>query len=198
MAKQRRSPKIDVEITDDLWDTAVASNSGGCLISDALMRQHPQFTSATTDMATIRFTDREAGVRYTYLTPPEAQHILLAFDQEWDKRYTAIKLESYGGTSPAVQGHAYANTASLWSRYRAPTGLTALDRPVRYVLEYAYTAYLGDQAGILGFSHLHSVGLGLELDSSAHDIFITRTRLVGRYMFGNNVSGFSVGMAVSF
>jgi hypothetical protein len=113
-------------------------------------------------------------------------------------RYTNIRLQSYGSTSPAVQGHADAITVSLWSRYRAPTGLTALDRPVRYVLEYAHTRYLGDQAGVLGFSHLNSVGVGLELDSSAHDIFITRTRLMLRYMFGRNVSGFSVGLAVSF
>ena len=36
------------------------------------------------------------------------------------------------------------------------------------------------------------------LDSSAYEIIITRTRLVGRYIFGDNVSGFSIGMAVSF
>ena len=45
---------------------------------------------------------------------------------------------------------------------------------------------------------LTTVGAGLELDSSAYNVFITRTRLVGRYVFGNNVSGFSVGLAVSF
>jgi len=28
--------------------------------------------------------------------------------------------------------------------------------------------------------------------------FITRTRLLGRYVLGDNVSGFSVGLAVSF
>ena len=112
-------------------------------------------------------------------------------DQEIDVelRYTAIRLQSFGGTSEAVKGHADAITASLYTRYRAPTGMTALDRPVRYVLEYAFTRYLGDQPS-LGFNDLHSVGAGLELDSSAHDIFITRTRLVGRYRFGNNVSGF--------
>jgi hypothetical protein len=113
-------------------------------------------------------------------------------------RYTAIRLKSYGSTAASVQGQADAITASLWSRYRAPAGWTALDRPVRYVLEYAFTSYLGDQAGILGFDHLNSVGAGLELDSSAHEIFITRTRLLIRYMFGKDVSGFSVGLAVSF
>ena len=110
-------------------------------------------------------------------------------DQEIDVelRYTAIRLQSFGGTAEALKGHADAITASLYTRYRAPTGMTALDRPVRYVLEYAFTRYLGDQPS-LGFNNLHSVGAGLELDSSAHDIFITRTRLVGRYRFGNNVS----------
>ena len=120
-------------------------------------------------------------------------------DQEIDVelRYTAIRLKSFGSTSDAVKGSADAIAASLYTRYRAPTGWIALDRPVRYVLEYAYTKYLGDQPS-LGFSNLHSVGAGLELDSSAHDIFITRTRLVGRYRFGNNVSGFAVSLAVSF
>jgi len=119
-------------------------------------------------------------------------------DQEIDVelRYTAIRLHSFGG-SDSLTGHADAITASLYTRYRAPTGMTALDRPVRYVLEYAFTRYLGDQPS-LGFSSLHSVGAGLELDSSAHDIFITRTRLVGRYRFGNNVSGFAISLAVSF
>ena len=119
-------------------------------------------------------------------------------DQEIDVelRYTAIRLQSFGGSSD-LKGHADAITTSLYTRYRAPTGMTALDRPVRYVLEYAFTHYLGDQPS-LGFSNLHSIGAGLELDSSAHDIFITRTRLVGRYRFGNNVSGFAVSLAVSF
>jgi hypothetical protein len=120
-------------------------------------------------------------------------------DQEIDVelRYTAMRLKSFGNSSDAVKGSADAIAASLYTRYRAPTGWTALERPVRYVLEYAYTKYLGDQPS-LGFSNLHSIGAGLELDSSAHDIFITRTRLVGRYRFGNNVSGFAVSLAVSF
>jgi len=120
-------------------------------------------------------------------------------DQEIDVelRYTAMRLKSFGSSSDAVKGSADAIAASLYTRYRAPTGMTALERPVRYVLEYAYTKYLGDQPS-LGFSNLHSVGAGLELDSSAHDIFITRTRLVGRYRFGNNVSGFALSLAVSF
>jgi hypothetical protein len=113
-------------------------------------------------------------------------------------RYTNIQLQSTGGASAAVRGHADAQTVSLWARYRAPTGWHALDRPVRYVLEFAQSAFLGDQRGLLGFNYLTSLGVGLELDSSAYHVFITRTRLVARYLFGDNVSGVSVGLAVSF
>ena len=76
--------------------------------------------------------------------------------------------------------------------------MTLLDRPLRYVLESAYTVYFGDQRGALGFNHLTSVGAGLEVDTSKYPVWITRTRLVGRYMFGENARGYSLGLAVSF
>ena len=75
---------------------------------------------------------------------------------------------------------------------------TLLDRPLRYVLEGARTEYLGAQRGQLGFSNLNSLGLGIELDSSKYKVLVTRTRLVARYMFSNNTSGYSLGLAMSF
>jgi hypothetical protein len=42
------------------------------------------------------------------------------------------------------------------------------------------------------------MGLGLEVDTSANDFFISRTRLVGRYAVGNGVSGGGVSLACSF
>jgi hypothetical protein len=49
-----------------------------------------------------------------------------------------------------------------------------------------------------GFNHLTSLGVGIELDSSAYPVGITCTRVVGRYIFGANVSGYSISLAVSF
>jgi len=69
---------------------------------------------------------------------------------------------------------------------------------MRYVLEAAHTIYIGDMCGTLGFDSLNSVGVGLELDSSDNDIVVTRTRLVFRYKFGDNVEGTSVVLAISF
>lgn len=113
-------------------------------------------------------------------------------------RYTNIHLQSYSDAPPAVQGTSNAESLSLWSRWRAPTNFTAMNKPVRYVLEAARTTYFGDMRGALGFDELNSLGIGLELDSSAHDIIVTRTRLIFRYQFGDNVQGTSVGFAVSF
>jgi len=73
-----------------------------------------------------------------------------------------------------------------------------LQSPLRYVLEGAHSTFLGAQAGILGFNHLTSLGVGLELDSSAYDIYVTRARVVGRYVFGQNIRGFSIGLAINF
>lgn len=122
-----------------------------------------------------------------------------ARDIDVELRYSNIQLRTYGDTSSSVVGHASAETASLYTRWRAPIGnITFFERPFRYVLEASHTQYLGSQAGILGFDYLSTVGAGIEFDSSAYDIIITRTRIVGRYMFGNGVSGTSIGLAVSF
>jgi hypothetical protein len=113
-------------------------------------------------------------------------------------RYSHIWLNTLEGTTSGLKGESENHSAAVWARWRAPTGVTLLRRPLRYVLETSHTSFFGAQRGALGFDHLSSVGAGIELDSSAYDIIVTRTRLVGRYIFGDNVSGFSVGLAVSF
>lgn len=112
-------------------------------------------------------------------------------------RYTNIRLRTFD-SSAVVSGSASAEAASIYARYRAPTGLQVMDNPLRYVLEAANTVYLGDQRGLLGFNNLTSVGVGIEFDSSKYKAVVTRTRLVARYAFGDNVRGFAIGLAVSF
>ncbi len=120
------------------------------------------------------------------------------YEADASMRYTNIHLQSMGGSSAAVQGSASAQAVNMYARWRAPTGVVALDRLLRYVLEMSHSQYLGSQAGVLGFSRLTSIGVGLELDTSAHEVFLSRIRTVVRYVFGNNVSGVSLGLAASF
>jgi hypothetical protein len=120
------------------------------------------------------------------------------YEIDVELRYTHINLTSFEESHSIVRGSSDAKSASLWARWRAPTGVSLLQRPLRYLLEASNTSFFGPQRDALGFNYLTSVGVGLELDSSAYPVFITRTRLVGRYIFGENVSGYSVGLAMSF
>ena len=126
------------------------------------------------------------------------EHYREAYEIDVEARLTNVWLQSYSGTSEAVKGLALAESLGIWARYRAPTGLRALDRPVRYVLEYAYSYYFGPDGDMVGFNHLNSLGAGLELDIGALDPSFTRVRLMGRYRFGENVTGWTIGLGISF
>lgn len=119
------------------------------------------------------------------------------YNFEVELRYTHIHLETFDSSS-AVEGSAEAQTLGLWTRLRGPTGLVAFRRPLRYVLEGANSTYLGSQAGALGFNYLTQMGAGVEIDTSAYHSVLTRVRLVARYVVGENVSGVSGGLAVTF
>jgi hypothetical protein len=45
---------------------------------------------------------------------------------------------------------------------------------------------------------MYSIGFGLELDSSAFDVWATRWRAVARYKFGPSIHGWALGLAISF
>ncbi|RWU19222.1 hypothetical protein DM813_23235 [Pseudomonas alkylphenolica] len=119
------------------------------------------------------------------------------YELDVELRYSYMNLQNVGGKND-IDGQAIADSLNLYTRWRAPTGLIALQRPLRYVVEVSHSEYLGDQRGVLGFDRLSTIGLGLELDSSAYNVFVTRTRLVVRHVMGDHVSGVSVGLACSF
>jgi hypothetical protein len=117
-------------------------------------------------------------------------------------RATDLYLQTFD-TDPALRADTNAVTVNLWARLRWPTGLEAFDRPVRWVAEGQHSHFFGDPQAALGFEYLTKVGGGLELDLGALNIgafglYAQRVRLVGRYVFGQNVNGFSVGLGISF
>ena len=118
-------------------------------------------------------------------------------------RYTHIHLEPFGRTGREVGAQSEARTANLWARLRWPTGAEVFGRPLRYVLEAQHSIFFDAEREPLGFDRLTKVGGGLELDAGALEIgalglYVQRVRLLGRYVFGNNVQGFSVGLGISF
>jgi hypothetical protein len=75
------SPKITFAVTQPIIDSACQRDSSHCMIAEALAAAIPAASFISVDLATIRFSDLEAGKRYVYLTPRRAQEALLQFDQ---------------------------------------------------------------------------------------------------------------------
>ncbi len=126
------------------------------------------------------------------------EHYREEYEVDVELRYSNIQLRSFNSEYNSIEGSSNASVASLWTRWRAPTGLTMLNNPLRYVLEASNTTFFGPQRDALEFNYLTTLGVGLELDSSDYPVFITRTRILCRYTFGENVSGFALGLAMSF
>ncbi|MGF6384630.1 hypothetical protein QF000_001559 [Paraburkholderia atlantica] len=187
----------DFRITDELAFRPILNGTIGRVSSDLKVGQ--TLFNHVTD-SNLQFLENGSLNAYGYggSLMLDFEHYRENYEIDAELRATDIYLRSFGGSSEAVQGSATAQQVSLWTRWRAPTGWHALDRPVRYVLEAAYSHYFGDSAGVLGFNDLTSLGVGLELDSSRYPVIVTRTRAMVRYVFGRNVHGVSFGFAMSF
>ncbi|MFM0644589.1 hypothetical protein PQR14_09670 [Paraburkholderia bryophila] len=187
----------DFRITDELVLRPILNGTIGRVTSDLRIAQALINRAADTN---LQFLDNGALNAYGYggSLMLDYEHYRENYEIDVELRATDIYLRSFGSTSAAAQGSSTAQQLSLWARWRAPTGLHALQKPVRYVLETAYSQYFGNSAGVLGFNNLTSLGVGLELDSSHYPVIVTRTRAMVRYVFGHNVHGVALGFAMSF
>lgn len=125
------------------------------------------------------------------------------YEIDVELRYTHMLLESFAGSSRAVQGQSEPKTLSLWSRLRTPTGYEMFTRPLRVVYELSHSRFFGEEAKAIGFETMTKIGGGLEVDIGRYEIgglglYAQRVRLMGRAAFGPNVRGFSVGLGISF
>ena len=124
------------------------------------------------------------------------------WDNDWEAdltlRYTNLRLEPIGHDKDLI-AEADAITTALWSRLRVPTGLKAFNRPVRSVYEFSAASLEGDQGDVLNTDWLVGVGFGGEIDLDETFVpFVSTTRLVMRYTRGEELEGFSIGLAASF
>jgi hypothetical protein len=81
--RTRRAPKaptVTINVTQEVIDNAERSESRTCMISVSIVAQVPRATNVLTDAATIRWSDPDKGLRYTYLTPQSVRDALLRFD----------------------------------------------------------------------------------------------------------------------
>lgn len=74
-------PRPVIDVTEEIVAEATRGDSSHCMIADAIAAQIPGATRVAVDLQTIRWSNRDKGERYVYLTPPVAQDALVRFDQ---------------------------------------------------------------------------------------------------------------------
>ena len=132
--------------------------------------------------------------------------LALVYNRRWENdyeadislRYTDIRLQPIAGDRDLV-AEAEASTAALWSRLRIPTPWRAFDRPIRTVAEFSASYLPGDQGEIIKEDWLAQLGAGGEIDLKNTWVpWVTTTRLMFRYTWGEQLKGYSLGIAASF
>lgn len=126
--KRARSPRLVIDVTPKRWERAKQSHSGACLLADAIRDAYPHLSAISVNAMLISATDKAAGERYTYLTPPQGIDLLLAFDQGWSQPEThrvtcngAVKVTRIRASNKAQTEHKRARTAELEAKEAANT-----------------------------------------------------------------------------
>jgi len=123
---------------------------------------------------------------------------------ELELRLSQMNLRTLPVFSRGLDVRENTRTATLWARYRVPTGWEAWGRPVRWVFETYHSEFLTDtQRRVLGADRLTRLGTGIELDVGrwelgAFGLNLQRVRLMGNVITGEGISGYSVGFGASF
>lgn len=184
----------DVRLSDHLVLRPVLNGAVATLVSDLRIVQFRVNDILGSDIRwlngkTLKATGYGGSLILDY------EYDIPEYEIDVELRYTYMQLRTFDTVGP-LRGEGETNNLNLWTRWRAPiSDWQAFGNPVRYVLEATHTQFLGEQRGALGFESLTSLGLGLELEPGW---LLDRARVMGRYVFGDNVSGFSVGFAVTF
>lgn len=121
------------------------------------------------------------------------------YDLDITVRHTTMEFIPVAGSSD-IEANATAISTTNWNRLRVPiSDWRVMGNPVRSVWEASFSHLPGDQGRALNTDWLAQLGAGIEIDSTDTWVpIITRTRLVGRYAFGEELEGYSIGLAVSF
>lgn len=126
------------------------------------------------------------------------------WELELELRLSQMNLRTLPVYSRGIDVRENTRTATLWARYRVPIGIEAWGRPVRWVLEAYHSEFLTDtQRLVLGADRLTRLGTGIEADVGrwelgAFGINLNRVRLMGNVIVGDGISGYSVGIGMSF
>lgn len=93
-----------VNVTAEDINGGERSFSTTCMVAQAIKREIVGSSSLLVDIQTIRFTMKDEGIRYVYLTPREIQDYIVAFDAGDPIEPFSFKLKNAAYT---VRSHNY-------------------------------------------------------------------------------------------
>jgi hypothetical protein len=128
-----RAPRVAIAVTSRHIETNITRDSSHCMIAEAIRSTVKNATSVSVDLQTIRWSDPEKRLRYTYLTPRIAQINLIKFDQGIKPEEFAFHLRGGQVTrmSSRASGHTRAAPGSRKSRAATASASASISAPAR-------------------------------------------------------------------
>jgi hypothetical protein len=74
-------PRLVISVTQAIIDAGERASSRHCMLSEAVTAAVPYAVNVDSDLATIRFSDWDRGLRYVYETPVYVREAIYAFDR---------------------------------------------------------------------------------------------------------------------
>lgn len=188
----------DFALTENLALRPIFNFSLGYVVSDATLlgkflenNTDIDFGDTVSDGMTAGGLGASLMLEYTLRSPD--------YDIDITLRHTTMEFIPIAGSGD-IEANATAISTTMWNRLRVPiSDWRVMGNPVRSVWEASFSHLPGDQGEALNTEWLAQVGAGIEIDSTDTWVpIITRTRLVARYARGEELEGYSLGLAVSF
>lgn len=144
-------------------------------------------------------TNWETGVGfYGAAAMVEYENLADSYELSANLRLTHVEVMTLNTPSSEFDARIGVDTAKVFARLGQPTSWRLFDRPLRWLLQGGGSMFLGDQRDALGFSWLSSLGVGLEADFAETNDFVSRVRVTLSGVVGDHVSGYSIGLGISF
>lgn len=107
-------------------------------------------------------------------------------------------ISSFAEADPVLKFNETAGVYSIRAERVAPTGKRVYDRSLSWVLYGGYAGFFGPNRNSLGFTSVAETGLGLEAPLSTSPDKPEHIRLGASYLFGPNVTGWTVSAGLKY
>jgi len=107
-------------------------------------------------------------------------------------------ISSFDESDSALKFNETIGVYSIRADYVAPTGMKVFERPFHWVALAGYAGFFGPNRDALGFTSVMEVGVGVEVPLSKSSEKPQRIRLSASYLFGQNVTGWTVGLGMRY